>query len=138
MTIRLTTSAKDAILDSGFDALFNNGLMDIRSGAQPATADLAPPGTLLAQITLPADAFAVSSGGVKAKAGTWQDTSADNAGTAGWFRLKQAADANGASQAEERLDGSVTATGGGGDVTVDNTSIAAAQQVTVNTFTVTL
>ena len=35
------------------------------------------------------------------------------------------------------LQGTVTATGGGGDMTLDNTSIASAQTVTVSSFTLT-
>jgi hypothetical protein len=31
----------------------------------------------------------------------------------------------------------VTATGGGGDMTLDNTSIASGQQVTITSFTIT-
>jgi hypothetical protein len=35
------------------------------------------------------------------------------------------------------IQGNVTATGGGGDMTIDNVSIAAGQQVTVTSFTLT-
>ena len=35
------------------------------------------------------------------------------------------------------LQGSVTATGGGGDLTLDNAVIAVSQVVTINTFTLT-
>jgi hypothetical protein len=35
------------------------------------------------------------------------------------------------------MQGTVTATGGGGDMTLDNVSIASSQAVTVNTFTLT-
>jgi hypothetical protein len=131
MTIRLNDAAKNAILDSGFDAVFNDGTLEIRSGPQPAAASDAASGTLLASITLPADAFAAASSGAKAKSGTWSDASADAAGTAGWFRMKNSGDT-------ARLDGSVTATGAGGDLTLDNTSIASAQAVTINSFSVSL
>ena len=33
------------------------------------------------------------------------------------------------------MQGTITATGGGGDMTLDNTSIASAQQVTITSFT---
>ena len=131
MTIRLNDAAKNAILDSGFDAVFNDGTLEIRSGAQPSAASDAASGTLLASITLPADAFAAASSGAKAKSGTWSDASANAAGTAGWFRMKNGDDSC-------RLDGSVTASGNGGDLTLDNTSIASAQAVTINTFSVSL
>lgn len=35
------------------------------------------------------------------------------------------------------MQGTVTATGGGGDMTVDNTSFASGQQFTVTGFTIT-
>lgn len=75
--------------------------------------------------------MAAASGGSKALSGTWQDASADAAGTAGHFRL-YASDGTTA-----HMQGTVTATGGGGDMTVDNTSFAAAQSFTVTSFTLT-
>jgi hypothetical protein len=33
------------------------------------------------------------------------------------------------------MQGTITATGGGGDMTLDNTSIASGQQVTITSFT---
>jgi hypothetical protein len=131
MTIRLNDATKNAILDSGFDAVFNDGTLEIRTGTQPAAASDAASGTLLASITLPADAFAAASSGAKAKSGTWSDASANATGDAGWFRMKNGDDS-------ARLDGSVTATGGGGDLTLDNVSIASGQAVTINTFSVSL
>jgi hypothetical protein len=138
MAIRLNVPARNGILDSGLNALFNAGTLCIYSGTQPATANLAPTGTLLAEITLPADAFAPASAGSIAKSGTWQDASANAAGTAGYFRFKAAGDNDTLDGNFSRIDGSVTATGGGGDMTLDNTSIAAAQSVTVNTFSFTM
>jgi hypothetical protein len=75
--------------------------------------------------------MAAAASGAKAKTGTWQETSADAAGTAAHFRL-YASDGTTA-----HLQGSVTATGGGGDLTLDNTSIALAQVVTITGFTLT-
>lgn len=116
---------------------FNSGVLEIRTGAPPGP-NAADSGTLLASITLPADAFSGPSTGVLTKAGTWQDASADATGTAGHFRIKQSGDTGGASGAtDERLEGTVTATGGGGDLTLDNTSIASGQAVTINSFTLT-
>jgi hypothetical protein len=85
-------------------------------------------GTVLATMTLPSDWLAAASSGSKAKSGTWQDTSADAAGTAAHFRI-YASDGTTA-----HIQGTVTATGGGGDMTLDNTSIASGQQVTISSF----
>ena len=75
--------------------------------------------------------MAGASSGSKAKSGTWQDASADMAGTAGHFRI-YASDGT-----TVHMQGTVTITGSGGDMTLDNTNIAAGQQVTITGFTLT-
>jgi hypothetical protein len=72
-----------------------------------------------------------ASSGAKAKTGTWQDTSADATGTAGYFRIYESTGTT------CHIQGTVTATGSGGDMTVDNTSFAAGQGFTVTSFTLT-
>ncbi len=126
MAVTLNTACKNVLLD-GLDTTFNSGTLTIRTGAAPGANNPAT-GTVLATITLPLDAFAPASGGTKQSQGTWQDLSADNAGTAQHFRLVSSSTA-------EVLEGTVTATGGGGDLTLDNTSIAAGQQVSITSFT---
>jgi hypothetical protein len=137
VAITYTDNFANEVLDTGFDAIFNSGKLRIYSGSKPATANLASTGTLLWEEDLPADAFSAAAARAKAKAGTWQANGAA-AGTAGWFRLCKASDTNAVTQAESRVDGTVTATGSGGDMTLDNTSIAVGQSVTVNTFSVSL
>ena len=126
MPITLNTALKNTLLD-GIDTVFNSGTLTIRTGAAPGAGNAAT-GTVLATIALPADAFAAASGGTKALQGTWQDLSADASGTAQHFRLVNA----GATQV---LEGTVTATGGGGDMQLDNTSLNAGQQVNITAFT---
>lgn len=111
-----------ALLD-GIDAVFNAGTLTIRTGAPPGAGNAAT-GTILATITLPADAFAAASGRTKARLGTWSATIATT-GTAGHFRL-----VGGSST----LEGDVTATGGGGDMTFASTSFVAGGVATVDTF----
>lgn len=106
-------------------------MLKIRSGAPPANVGTADSGTVLATLTLPSDWMAAAASGAKAKSGTWEDTSADATGTAAHFRL-YASDGTTA-----HLQGTVTATGGGGDMTVDNTSFAAAQAFSITSFTLT-
>jgi hypothetical protein len=96
----------------------------------PADTATAASGTLLAEMTLPSDWLAAAASGSKAKSGTWQDTSANNTGTAGYFRIY---DSGGSTC---HMQGTVTATGGGGDMTLDNVSIASGQSVSVATFSV--
>jgi len=117
------TTFKNTALD-GFDSAFNSGTLEIRSGSAPGAGNTAT-GTVLATITAPADAFAAASGGTKAKAGTWQDASADATGTAAHFRMVGGSNI---------IEGTVTVTGGGGDVTLDSVSITSAQVVTLTSL----
>lgn len=124
MAITTNTTFKNTVLD-GFDTAFNSGTLEIRTGSAPGAGNTAT-GTVLATITLPADAFAAASGGTKAKAGTWQDASADATGTAAHFRMTGGSNI---------VEGTVTATGGGGDMELDSVSITAGQVVTITGFT---
>lgn len=107
----------------------NGGSLKLFSGAQPANCAAADPSGLLASGTLPATA-ASSTGGVVTKSGTWSFTGSA-AGNIASFRLY---DSGGACQHQ----GNVTATGGGGDMTIDNIAIANAQQGTVTSYSVTI
>ena len=142
MTLRLSPGQAVAMADAYWNATgvsIDNYILEIRSGAQPATADLAPTGTVLASITLPADSMAAtaSPGATTAKAGTWQDTSADATGTAGWFRIRASGDAGTTNNTDRRIDGACTATGGGGELELQNLSIASTQQITITSATFT-
>ena len=128
MAFQFSVAARNASLDAIETAIGVSPSLEIRSGAAPATCATADSGTVLATMALPSDFLAAASAGAKTILGTWQDTSADAAGTAGHFRIKQGATCH--------IQGSITATGGGGDMTLDNVSIAAAQQVTVTAFTI--
>jgi hypothetical protein len=131
MTIQFSTTTRNARLDAIETAIGASAVMKIRTGAAPANCATADSGTVLATINLPADWMTAASGGSKAMTGTWQDASADAAGTAAHFRI-YASDGTTC-----HAQGTVTATGGGGDMTLDNTSIAAGQTVTVTSFTLT-
>jgi hypothetical protein len=131
MTLQLSTAVRNARLDAIETAIGASAILKIRSGAAPANCATADSGTVLATLNLPSDWMAAASSGTKAKSGTWEDTSADAAGTAAHFRL-YASDGTTC-----HAQGTVTATGGGGDMTVDNTSFAAGQSFTVTGFTIT-
>jgi hypothetical protein len=131
MTLQFSTTVRNAQLDAVETAIGTSAVLKIRTGAPPANCGTADSGTVLATCSLPSDYLAAASGGSKAKAGTWEDTSADNTGTAAHWRL-YASDGTTC-----HAQGTVTATGGGGDMTVDNTSFAAGQAFTVTGFTLT-
>ncbi|WP_271300623.1 hypothetical protein [Sphingomonas sp. CV7422] len=131
MTIQLSTAVRNALLDSIETAVGASPVLKIRTGAAPASPAAADSGTVVATIALPADWMANASGGTKAMQGTWADDAADASGTAAHYRI-YAADGTTC-----HLQGTVTATGGGGDMTVDNTNFAAGQKFSVTGYTLT-
>jgi len=122
---------RDAKNDAIETTIGTSPIMTIRTGSKPATCATANSGTVLATLTLPSDWMAASSSGVKGKSGTWQDSSADATGTAAHFRIH---DSTGTTC---HMQGTVTITGGGGDMTVDNDSFASGQSFTVTSFSIT-
>lgn len=131
MALQLSATVRNAMLDAIETAVGATAVLKIRTGAAPANVATADSGTVLATLTLPADWMAAASSGSKSKSGTWEDTSADATGTAAHFRV-YASDGTTA-----HMQGTVTATGGGGDMTLDNTSITSGQVVTITSFTLT-
>jgi len=131
MALQYSVAVRDAKLDAVETAIGVSAVLKIRTGAQPASCATADSGTVLATVTLPSDWMAAASAGAKSMSGTWSDNSADAAGTAAHFRI-YASDGTTC-----HAQGSVTATGGGGQLTVDNVSFAAAQQFNVTGFTLT-
>ena len=131
MAIQLSTTVRNARLDTIESTIGTSAILRIRSGSVPANCAAADAGTVLATLNLPSDWMAAASSGSKALSGTWQDTSADNNGTAAHFRVY---DSGGSTC---HIQGTVTATGGGGDMTLDNTLINSGQSVTITSFTLT-
>src|SRR3954471_6452837 len=87
MAIQLSVSARNARLDAIETTIGTAPVLTIRTGAAPADCATANSGTVLATLTLPSDWMSAASAGAKALLGTWQDTSADNTGTAAHFRI---------------------------------------------------
>jgi hypothetical protein len=66
----------------------NSGILRIYDGSQPATADTAIGAqVILAELTMNSTAFGAASNGVATANAITSDTSANNTGTAAWFRL---------------------------------------------------
>jgi hypothetical protein len=131
MAIQFSTSVRNAMLDAFETTVGTSMRVKIRTGAAPANCGTADSGTVLADITCPSDYLANASGGSKALSGTWSDASADASGTAAHFRCY---DSTGTTC---HMQGTVTATGGGGDMTVDSTAFTAGQVFTITGFTLT-
>ncbi len=131
MALKYSVAVRNAKLDAIEATIGTAAVLKIRTGAPPASVADADAGTVLATVTLPTDWMAAAANGAKAKQGTWEDPSADATGIAGHFRL-YASDGTTA-----HMQGTITVTGGGGDMTVDNTSFAAGQAFSVTSFTIT-
>lgn len=131
MALQFSVGVRNARLDAIESTIGTSAVLKIRTGAAPANVAAADSGTVLATLSLPSDWMAAASSGSKAKSGTWEDTSADATGTAAHFRI-YASDGTTA-----HIQGTVTATGGGGDMTVDNTSFASGQAFTITSFSIT-
>lgn len=129
MAVQFSVAVRNAMLDAIESTIGTSAVLKIRTGAVPANCATADSGTVLATLSLPSDYFAAASSGSKAKSGTWQDSSADATGTAAHFRLYASDGTTCHSQ------GTVTATSGGGDLEVDNTSFASGQPFTVTSWT---
>lgn len=130
MAIKLSVTVRNARIGGVETSIGASAVLKIRTGAPPTNIADADSGTVLTTISLPADWLGAAASGAVAKAGTWAGTGAA-AGTAGHFRV-YATDGT-----TQHIQGTVTATGGGGDMTLDNTSIAVDQAVTISTFTLT-
>lgn len=129
MAFQFSDTARNGIVNAIATAGGSAPTLEIRSGTVPANCAAAASGTVLVTMTLPSTWMNGGSAGVATLAGTWQDLLADNNGTAGHFRIRQGATTH--------IQGTVTATGGGGDMTLDNPVITSNQQVTVTSFTLT-
>lgn len=108
-------TARASQIVAAIDAGAGAGKLRLYNGTRPATGGAVT--TLLAELTFSDPCGTVTSGVLTFSAIT-SDASADNTGTATWFRI---VDSTGAFV----LDGTITVTGGGGDITMTSTSIQA-------------
>lgn len=150
MTLLVSTRFKELILGANsFAGIFNMGKIEVYSGAQPASPDFAPTGTLLATVTNNGDTWVAgsSAGGLTfAQYGAFVGIGAGQVwkmvvsatGTAGWFRLVgSATDARTLSYNLPRLDGSIAASGAA-EITLATAALSAGQSITVQQFLYTI
>jgi len=108
-------TARASQIVAAIDAGAGAGKLRLYNGTRPATGGAVT--TLLAELTF-SDPCGTVTSGVLTFSDIASDASADNTGTATWFRI---VDSTGAFV----LDGTITVTGGGGDITMTSTSIQA-------------
>jgi hypothetical protein len=131
MTLGIKEEVRNAMLDeiaAAINAGAGAGLLRVYDGSRPATGGTAT--TLLAELTFSDPCAAAAASGVLTFSAITKDSSANATGTASWCR---AVDSTGAFV----FDGSVTATGGGGDYELSTTSIASGNEVTCTSGTIT-
>jgi hypothetical protein len=144
MALRIKTSVRTTManaiiteIDSGAGA----GIVAIYEGTRPASLATAPTGgdDVLAKITLN-DPCATESNGVITFDVTpaIEDASADVGGTATWFRVYKSADGTTIDEANAVIDGTCTASGGGGDMILNSTTITATGPVEITSWTITV
>lgn len=131
MALQFSASVRNAMLDSIETTVGTSAVVKIFTGSMPASAATADAGTNLVTWNLGADWAANASGGSKVFSATPLSSNATATGTAGYFRLY----ATGATVAH--MQGTVTLTGSGGDMTLDNTSINSGQNVQITSWTLT-
>jgi len=131
MAIQFSVLVRNARLDAIESAIAHSAILRIRTGSQPANCAAANTGTILSEVSLPNNWLADASNGTKVITGTWQDLSVDANGTAAHFRLY---DNTGTTC---HMQGTITATGGGGDMTVNDVNFLIGQIFTVTAFTIT-
>lgn len=130
MTVQFSTAVRNARLDAVEVTTGPGARLRKYSGPPPANCAASATGTLLVDTTLPSNWMDDASGGSKALLGSWSST-AVGTGTLGYYRIWDSA------VSTCHVQGTVTATGGGGDMTVDSVSVTSGQTVNVTGYTLT-
>ena len=127
MTMKIGVALANAMLAAYETAGGTTPTLTFFSGAVSANCAAADPTGSLAVMTLPSDWMGTPTGGIVDKTGSWTFSGAGTTGTILSYRMKT----TGAVCFEQ---GTVTITGGGGDLTVDSTSYTNGQTITVTTW----
>jgi len=141
MAFKFSTGLRDGMLTgSALATLMNGGSIEWYTGAQPASPDDAPTGTLLATFTIAAtglnfEAAAVAGTLSKAVAENWTAVAAAT-GTPGYFRMVSSTDTGVLSTTEPRIEGSIGTFGA--DMNVSNINVVSGATETIDAFSITL
>lgn len=130
MAFKISAEARNAELDGIETAVGESPRLRFYTGAPPASTLNVPTGTLLCTIILPADWMMPAAAGQKLKQGVWTGQCVA-AGTIGYFRLYNS------DLSVCHAQGTVSKTGGTGDMTFDNSVVEVAQSLVINSFTLT-
>lgn len=131
MAVQYSTAVRNAMGDAWETAMGTGIKVQIRTGSQPTNCAASSTGTLLCEFTLASDWSANAASGQKSLANTPISATASASGTAAHYRFM---DSTGATCHEQ---GTVTATGGGGDIEIDSTTVSSGQTLRITGYTKT-
>lgn len=129
MTIQWSTKLRNAAVDAWGSAIGPSPHVELRTGNHSGVID-APAGILLVVFSLAPDWASPASGGTKLLANMPASADAVAAGLIGHYRVVD-------SLGDCHEQGSVTATDGDGDMTVDNPSVTLHQTVLITSWSKT-
>lgn len=132
MTVQNSTAVRNAQADAWETAIGVSAKVQLYTGAPPANCAAAATGTKLIEWTLASDWAPAASGGTKTLSATPIVGTGLAPGSAGYYRIVD----NAGTTCHEQ--GTVTATGGGGDATIDNVVIAVSQVVNIDSWSKTI
>lgn len=125
MTVKWSATVRNALLDAWEAAIGASAIVQIRTGPAPLNCAAADTGTLLVEFVLGADWASPAASGVKSLSGLPLTEEAVATGTAGHYRIKNSA---GTTCHEQ---GTVSSTGGPGDMILDDATIDVGQEVQI-------
>lgn len=87
MPTKFSVTVRNARLNAIESAIGASAILKLFTGPEPASITDPDAGTELAVMNLPSDWMANASGGIKSKAGTWEDAAAEANGLARYYRI---------------------------------------------------
>jgi hypothetical protein len=131
MALGYPVALRNIRLDAVTTFAGNSGKLRIYDGTRPATGGSIGAAVLLAELTYNATFAPAASGGVLTLNAIADDAAADATGIATWFR---AVKSDGTTFV---MDGSVSVTGGGGDLQLSTNEIVVGIVIAVTSFVIT-
>jgi hypothetical protein len=128
MATQYSTTIRNNALDGVETTIGTAPKLQLFTGAQPVNCAAADSGVKVAEMDLPSDWLAAASNGAKDKSGTWSTLSALASGVIAHYRIKNSAGS------VCHIQGSVTESGGGGDLIIENNDVNAGQEIIVTAF----
>ncbi|MGE0797316.1 MAG: hypothetical protein AB7G13_30200 [Lautropia sp.] len=131
MAVNWSDAVRNAVLDAWETAMGTSAKIQVYTGSKPANCAASATGTKLLEYSLGSNWATDAASAQKTLASLPLETTGLADGNAGYYRFVNSA----GSTCHEQ--GTVTATGGGGDMTIDNIAIATSQVVRITGYTKT-